>query len=67
MVVMRPVDITTYGSETILESALLADPSAIAVSPFTDDIFIADMNHHTIRKIDIRTRSISTVAGIPGG
>ncbi|KAG2373593.1 hypothetical protein C9374_012056 [Naegleria lovaniensis] len=55
-----------HGSETILESAFLRNPLTLAISPLTGDIFIADLNNHIIRKVDIRTRTISTFAGTAG-
>jgi sugar lactone lactonase YvrE len=43
-------------------SASLNMPSDVAISP-NGDIYIADMHHQRIRKIDAKTRIISTVAG----
>ena len=43
-------------------SASLNMPSDVAIGP-NGDIYIADMHHQRIRKIDARTRIISTVAG----
>src|SRR4029077_10959728 len=43
-------------------SASLNMPSDVTVGP-NGDIYIADMHHQRIRKIDARTRVISTVAG----
>jgi O-antigen biosynthesis protein len=43
-------------------SASLNMPSDVAIGP-TGDIYIADMHHQRIRKIDARTRLIWTVAG----
>jgi DNA-binding beta-propeller fold protein YncE len=37
-------------------------PSDVAVAP-NGDIYIADMHHERVRKVDARTRIISTVAG----
>ena len=37
-------------------------PSDVALAP-NGDIYIADMHHHRVRKIDARTRVITTVAG----
>jgi GT2 family glycosyltransferase/sugar lactone lactonase YvrE len=42
--------------------ASLNMPSDVAIAP-NGDIYIADMHHQRIRKIDARTRIISTVAG----
>lgn len=43
-------------------NASLNMPSDVAIGP-NGDIYIADMHHQRIRKIDARTRIISTVAG----
>jgi sugar lactone lactonase YvrE len=43
-------------------SASLNMPSDVAIGP-TGDVYVADMHHQRIRKIDARTRLISTVAG----
>ena len=43
-------------------NALLNMPSDVTIGP-NGDIYIADMHHQRIRKIDARTRIISTVAG----
>jgi sugar lactone lactonase YvrE len=42
--------------------AHLNTPSDVAVAP-NGDIYIADMHHHRVRKVDARTGLISTVAG----
>jgi DNA-binding beta-propeller fold protein YncE len=43
-------------------SAQLNMPSDVAVAP-SGDVYIADMHHNRVRKIDVRTGLISTVAG----
>lgn len=43
-------------------AARLNMPSDVAIGP-TGDIYIADMHHQRIRRIDARTRIITTVAG----
>lgn len=43
-------------------SAHLNMPSDVAVAP-NGDIYIADMHHQRVRKVDARTRIITTVAG----
>ena len=43
-------------------SAKLNMPSDVAIAP-NGDIYIADMHHNRIRKIDAKTRIITTVAG----
>src|SRR6185436_14958286 len=43
-------------------SASLNMPSDVAIGP-TGDIYVADMHHQRVRKIDAKTRFISTVAG----
>jgi sugar lactone lactonase YvrE len=44
-------------------SAHLNMPSDVAIERTTGDIYIADMHHNRIRKVDARTRIITTVAG----
>lgn len=44
-------------------SAHLNMPSDVAVEKDTGDIYIADMHHNRIRRVDAKTRLISTVAG----
>ena len=43
-------------------SAYLNMPSDVAIGP-GGDIFIADMHHQRVRRVDARTRTISTIAG----
>jgi DNA-binding beta-propeller fold protein YncE len=43
-------------------SAHLNMPSDVALAP-SGDIYIADMHHQRVRKVDARTRIITTVAG----
>ena len=43
--------------------ATLNMPSDVALDPKTGDLYIADMHHNRIRKVDARTRLITTVAG----
>jgi len=43
-------------------AAFLNMPSDLAIGP-TGDLYIADMHHQRVRKIDARTRIITTVAG----
>ena len=38
-------------------------PSDVAIDPRTGDVYIADMHHNRVRKVDARTRVITTVAG----
>ena len=44
-------------------SAHLNMPSDVALDPKTGDLYIADMHHNRVRKVDARTRIITTVAG----
>jgi GT2 family glycosyltransferase/sugar lactone lactonase YvrE len=50
------------GDEGPATSAHLNMPSDVAIAP-NGDIYIADMHHQRVRKVDARTRLISTVAG----
>ena len=38
-------------------------PSDVAVEPTTGDVYIADMHHNRIRRVDAKTHVITTVAG----
>ena len=44
-------------------SAHLNMPSDVALEPNNGDIYIADMHHNRIRKVDAKTHIITTVAG----
>jgi hypothetical protein len=44
-------------------SATLNMPSDVALDPKSGDLYIADMHHNRIRKVDARTHVITTVAG----
>jgi GT2 family glycosyltransferase len=44
-------------------SAHLNMPSDVAIERNSGDIYIADMHHNRIRRVDARTHTISTVAG----
>lgn len=44
-------------------SAKLFMPSDVALDPRTGDVYIADMHHNRIRRVDAKTRVITTVAG----
>ncbi len=54
------VDVGDGGPAT---SATLNMPSDVAIDPTTGDLYIADMHHNRIRKVDARTHIITTVAG----
>src|SRR5207249_10396808 len=43
--------------------AKLFMPSDVALDPRTGDVYIADMHHYRVRKVDARTHIITTVAG----
>jgi GT2 family glycosyltransferase/DNA-binding beta-propeller fold protein YncE len=44
-------------------AAHLNMPSDVAIDPRNGDLYIADMHHNRIRKVDAKTRIITTVAG----
>ena len=44
-------------------SAHLNMPSDVALDPKTGDLYIADMHHNRVRRVDARTHIITTVAG----
>ena len=54
------VDVGDGGPAT---SATLNMPSDVAIDPATGDLYVADMHHNRIRKVDARTHIITTVAG----
>jgi hypothetical protein len=44
-------------------AAMLNMPSDVALDPKSGDLYIADMHHNRIRRVDARTHVIETVAG----
>src|SRR5256886_7715001 len=48
-------------------SAHLNMPSDVAIDPRTGDLYIADMHHNRIRRVDARTQIITTMAGSAWG
>ena len=57
-----PADDGAVGDGGPATSAHLNMPSDVAIAP-SGDIYIADMHHQRVRKVDARTRIITTVAG----
>ena len=53
----------TVGDGGPATSAHLNMPSDVAIDPQTGDLYIADMHHNRVRKVDARTHIITTVAG----
>jgi O-antigen biosynthesis protein len=66
-----PGDINSIGDYGPATSAQLNMPADVQIAPISGDIYIADMHHNRIRRVDAKTRIISTVAGSgvfgPGG
>ena len=58
-----PGDIADVGDNGPAELAHLNMPSDVQLDPQNGDIYIADMHHNRIRKVDAKTRIITTVAG----
>ena len=58
-----PGDPQNSGDGGPATSAHLNMPSDVALDPKTGDIYIADMHHNRVRKVDAKTRIITTVAG----
>jgi GT2 family glycosyltransferase/DNA-binding beta-propeller fold protein YncE len=58
-----PGDSQHVGDGGPATSAHLNMPSDIALDPRTGDLYIADMHHNRVRKVDARTHIITTVAG----
>lgn len=51
-------------SDAIGTRARFNSPRGIAV--YGDTLYVADKSNHTIRKIDLTTKSVTTIAGYPG-
>ena len=58
-----PGDNTNVGDGGPATSAHLNMPEDVALDPRSGDIYIADMHHNRIRKVDAKTHIITTVAG----
>ena len=58
-----PGDPQNVGDGGPATSAHLNMPSDIALDQRTGDLYIADMHHNRVRKVDARTHVITTVAG----
>jgi GT2 family glycosyltransferase/DNA-binding beta-propeller fold protein YncE len=58
-----PGDPQNVGDGGPATSAHLNMPSDVALDPKTGDLYIADMHHNRVRKVDARTQIITTVAG----
>jgi O-antigen biosynthesis protein len=58
-----PGDGQNVGDGGPATDAHLNMPSDIAIDPRSGDLYIADMHHNRIRKVDAKTHTITTVAG----
>ena len=58
-----PGDPLNVGDGGPATSAHLNMPSDVAIDPRTGDIYIADMHHNRVRRVDAKTHIITTVAG----
>jgi GT2 family glycosyltransferase len=58
-----PGDGVEVGDGGPATNATLNMPSDVAIDPASGDLYIADMHHNRIRKVDARTHVITTVAG----
>jgi DNA-binding beta-propeller fold protein YncE len=58
-----PGDGQNVGDGGPAAAAHLNMPSDIAIDPRNGDLYIADMHHNRIRRVDAKTHSITTVAG----
>ena len=56
-------DATNVGDGGLATAAHLNMPSDVQLDPNSGDIYIADMHHNRVRKVDARTHIITTVAG----
>jgi len=59
----QPGDANNVGDGGLATQAHLNMPSDVAIDNNTGDVYIADMHHNRVRKVDAKTRTISTVAG----
>ena len=41
-------------------------PTGVAIAPSGDAAFVSDRGNHAIRRVDLDTRRVTTVAGVPG-
>ncbi|HKB12702.1 MAG TPA: glycosyltransferase [Vicinamibacterales bacterium] len=58
-----PGDGQNVGDGGPAAEAHLNMPSDVAIDPRSGDLYIADMHHNRIRRVDAKTRVITTVAG----
>jgi len=58
-----PGDLQNVGDGGPATSAHLNMPSDVALDPKTGDLYIADMHHNRVRRVDAKTHIITTVAG----
>src|SRR5256885_15153724 len=58
-----PGDGQNVGDGGPATEAHLNMPSDVAIDPRSGDLYIADMHHNRIRKVDAKTHVITTVAG----
>jgi DNA-binding beta-propeller fold protein YncE len=58
-----PGDSQNVGDGGPAVNAHLNMPADVAIDPRNGDIYIADMHHNRIRKVDAKTQIITTVAG----
>jgi DNA-binding beta-propeller fold protein YncE len=58
-----PGDLQNVGDGGPATSAHLNMPSDVALDPKTGDLYIADMHHNRVRRVDAKTQIITTVAG----
>jgi DNA-binding beta-propeller fold protein YncE len=63
----EPGDVVDVGDGGPALNATLNMPSDVAIDPATGDLYIADMHHNRIRRVDAETHIITTVAGSSWG
>jgi O-antigen biosynthesis protein len=59
----EPGDTFNVGDGGPATAATLNMPSDVAIDPASGDLYIADMHHNRIRRVDAKTHIITTVAG----
>ena len=76
---IRSIDVATRAVTTLAGSssqpgatdgvgsaARFSDPNGIAVDAAGTTAYVADFSNHTIRRIDVATQAVTTLAGLPG-
>jgi len=57
------VPASEYEPDAVGEDAIFVGPYGLALSADGAQLFVADREHHLVRRVDVATRAVSTVAG----